>query len=349
MIAAMHREVASKEAPSAVIAPNWKLEWRDSFTQLGALLEFLQLDTSDFNDAMALDLAATFPLRVPLSFAQRMAKADPYDPLLAQILPKMAERMAALNFVSDPVNDLLHSPSVGVIHKYRSRALLIAAGTCAVNCRYCFRREYPYAEASLSASALLDAVRYIAANPEINEVILSGGDPLALDNSKLARAADALLALPQIKRLRIHTRTPIVLPARIDAEFLRWVDKLRVPLVMVLHSNHANEWQDATLQKSMQALKRAGVTLLNQAVLLRGVNDSASTQVALSESLFAAGVLPYYLNLLDPVAGSAHFEVSDSDARQIYQQMTAALPGFLLPKLVRDVPGTDAKQVLQPK
>ncbi len=345
MIAAMRREVASKLALSAENAPNWKLEWRDSFTQLGPLLEFLQLDASAFRDALALDSAATFPLRVPMSFALRMVKADPHDPLLAQILPKMAERLSAVNFVSDPVNDLLHSPSIGVIHKYRSRALLIAAGTCAVNCRYCFRREYPYTAASLNASALADAVRYLAAHPEINEVILSGGDPLALDNAKLARISDALLALTQIKRLRLHTRTPIVLPARIDAEFLRWAAGLKVPLVMVLHSNHANEWRDDALQNSMCALKLAGVTLLNQAVLLRGVNDCADAQVALSEALFAAGVLPYYLNLLDPVAGSAHFAVPDATAQQIYQQMAAALPGFLLPKLVRDVAGTDAKQV----
>jgi len=345
MIAAMRREVASKVALSAAIASNWKLEWRDSFTQLAALLEFLQLDASAFSAELALDSAASFPLRVPLSFAMRMAKGDPHDPLLAQILPKMAERLSAVNFVSDPVNDLLHSPSIGVIHKYRSRALLIAAGTCAVNCRYCFRREYPYSEASLSASALADAVRYLAANAEINEVILSGGDPLALDNAKLARISDVLLALPQIKRLRLHTRTPIVLPSRIDAEFLRWAIALKVPLIMVLHSNHANEWQDATLQNSMRALKHAGVTLLNQAVLLRGVNDSADAQIALSEALFAAGVLPYYLNLLDPVAGSAHFAIPDATAHEIYQQMAAALPGFLLPKLVRDVAGMDAKQV----
>ena len=346
MIAAMRREVASKVAPSTANAANWKLDWRDSFTQLAPLLAFLQLDASAFTDALALDAASPFPLRVPMSFAMRMAKADPHDPLLAQILPKMAERLIAVNFVSDPVNDLLNSPSPGVIHKYSSRALLIAAGTCAVNCRYCFRREYPYSEASLSASALDDAVRYLATHPEINEVILSGGDPLALDNAKLARISDGLLALPQIKRLRLHTRTPIVLPSRIDAEFLRWAVGLKVPLIMVLHSNHANEWRDATLENSMRALKLAGVTLLNQAVLLRGVNDSSAAQVALSEAMFAAGVLPYYLNLLDPVAGSAHFEVPDALAQQIYRQMAAALPGFLLPKLVRDVAGMDAKQVL---
>ncbi len=345
MIAAMRREVASNDALNAPIAPNWKLEWRDSFTQLAPLLQFLQLDASAFSDALALDSAATFPLRVPMSFAMRMVKADPNDPLLAQILPKMAERLIALNFVSDPVNDLQHSPSVGVIHKYRSRALLIAAGTCAVNCRYCFRREYPYSQASLSARALNDAVRYLVAHPEINEVILSGGDPLALNNLKLSRISDALLALPQIKRLRLHTRTPIVLPSRIDAEFLRWAAGLKVPLIMVLHSNHANEWQDATLKNAMRTLKLTDVTLLNQAVLLRGVNDSADAQVALSEAMFAAGVLPYYLNLLDPVAGSAHFAVPDAMAQQIYRQMAAALPGFLLPKLVRDVAGSDAKQV----
>ncbi len=355
MIAANRREVASPEhlkssdlrtQENAASSANWKQEWRDSFTKWPDLLAFLQLDSTSLMAQLDLDHAAKFPLRVPMSFAKRMQKRDPLDPLLAQVLPRMAERVLAAHFKSDPVDDLANSPSRGLIHKYASRALLIASGTCAVNCRYCFRREYPYAAASLSPSALAEAIQYIQLQPKINEVILSGGDPLALDNLSLRRTTDALLALPQITRLRVHTRTPIVLPARIDADFLCWVEDVKVSLIMVVHSNHANEWADSELCSAMRALKRAGVTLLNQAVLLRGVNDSSACQIALSEALFAAGVLPYYLNLLDPVSGSAHFAVSDVDAHRIYHEMAAALPGFLLPKLVRDVVGTDAKQVI---
>jgi L-lysine 2,3-aminomutase len=354
MIAANYREVALKHIVQSSDSRlkntptpcSWKQAWRESFTKLPDLLAFLQLDTAQFMAHLDLDHAATFPLRVPISFAERMRKGDPLDPLLAQVLPRMVERVVAVNFKSDPVEDLANSPSRGLIHKYASRALLIASGTCAVNCRYCFRREYPYAAASLSPSALLDATEYLQQHPEINEVILSGGDPLALDNRALQRSTDALLALSQIRRLRVHTRTPIVLPTRIDTGFMGWVQDLKVPLIMVLHSNHANEWADRELQSAMRALKKAGVTLLNQAVLLRGVNDTSASQIALSEALFAAGVLPYYLNLLDPVSGSAHFAVSDTDAHRIYQDMAAALPGFLLPKLVRDVVGSDAKQVM---
>jgi L-lysine 2,3-aminomutase len=325
---------------------DWKAQWRSAFTRVPGLLAFLELTPAHFAPERLPDSAQTFPLRVPASFAARMQRGNACDPLLLQVLPSTAERIEQANFLSDPVADLQHSPSPGLIHKYASRALLIAAGTCAVNCRYCFRREYPYGSATLTPSALAAALRYIEAQPQINEVILSGGDPLALDDTRLRAMTDALTALPQITRIRLHSRTPIVLPARVDASFLRWVADLRVPLVLVVHSNHAAEWQCDELRAAMAALRRANVTLLNQAVLLAGVNDTLSAQVALSEALFAAGVMPYYLNLLDPVVGSSHFEVADADANALYAQMSAALPGFLLPKLVRDVPGRAAKSVV---
>lgn len=343
MIAALTREVAQATGENRDKASHWKQQWRDSFTQLAPLLEFLQLNPSDFA-THALEWQPNFSLRVPRAFAERMAKADPADPLLLQVLPQAREHDEVTGFVSDPVNDLSNSPLPGLIHKYRSRALLIAAATCAINCRYCFRRDYPYSDAHINRAAIEQAESYLLANPQINELILSGGDPLALDTTRLAEISQRLLALPQIRRLRLHTRTPVVLPARLDAEFVAWVHSLSKPLVMVLHSNHANEWADINLRKALHELRAAGVTLLNQAVLLRGINDQLSAQVALSEALFDAGVLPYYLNLLDPVAGSAHFYVEQTQALQLYQQMSAELPGFLLPKLVRDVVGTPAKQ-----
>jgi L-lysine 2,3-aminomutase len=345
MIAALSNEVAQESSANALHSGHWKAQWRNSFTELNSLLAFLGLSTNDFDGDLALDLKPTFPLRIPHSFAARMRKADPRDPLLRQVLPLQAELSSPANFIADPVADLAHSPSQGLIHKYRSRVLLIATGTCAINCRYCFRREYPYAQASFSPRAWASAMQYLRAHPEVNEVILSGGDPLALDDTRLAQLSDALQTLPQLKRIRLHTRTPIVLPARVDNGFLAWISALKLPCVMVLHSNHAQEWQDATLIAAMQSLKQAGVTLLNQAVLLRDINDSAAAQIALSEALFDAGVLPYYLNLLDPVTGSAHFFVSDARAQALYTAMAAQLPGYLLPKLVRDAPGTAAKQI----
>lgn len=344
MIAALTREVAQSKGEKRDKTSDWKQQWRDSFTEPASLLEFLQLTPAQFARADALEMQSDFPVRVPRSFAERMGKADPFDPLLLQVLPQAREREVVAGFVADPVNDLGNSPLPGLIHKYRSRALLIAAATCAINCRYCFRRAYPYSEAHINRAAIEHAESYLLANPQINELILSGGDPLALDTPRLNEIAQRLLALPQIRRLRVHTRTPVVLPARLDSEFFTWVQALTKPLVMVLHSNHANEWADAGLRNAMQQLRAAGVTLLNQAVLLRGINDRLSAQVELSEALFDVGILPYYLNLLDPVAGSAHFYVEQAQALQLYQQMSAELPGFLLPKLVRDVVGTEAKQ-----
>jgi L-lysine 2,3-aminomutase len=335
--------------PPQVVAPkqdwqDWKAQWRNSFTDTKALLAFLGLQ--DTAAAKHIDANARFALRVPHSFARRMRFADPLDPLLAQVLPLQLENAAVPGFVSDPVADLAHSPVPGVVHKYASRALLIAAGTCAINCRYCFRREFPYSDASLSNRAMHQAMDYLRQQPLVSEVILSGGDPLALDNTKLAALLAQLRALPQLRRLRIHARTPIVLPARVDAGLVALLADFGLPVVMVLHSNHANEWNDPELQSACQQLRAAGVHLLNQAVLLAGVNADVQAQVALSEALFSAGVLPYYLNQLDQVTGSAHFAVSDADARQLHQQMAARLPGYLLPRLVRDVPGQASKTPL---
>jgi EF-P beta-lysylation protein EpmB len=233
----------------------------------------------------------------------------------------------------------------GVIHKYQGRALLVATGSCAINCRYCFRRHYPYAEDTAAAAGWRDAVALIAGDPSIHEVILSGGDPLSLADHKLAELTDALRAVPHLRRLRVHTRLPIVLPERVDAGLLAWLGGLPWPVAVVVHANHANEF-DAAVDAAMAALRGAGATLLNQAVLLRGVNDSVEALAALCERGFEAGVLPYYLHQLDRVAGAAHFEVSDEDALALHAALAARLPGYLLPRLVREVAGQPGKTPL---
>jgi len=235
----------------------------------------------------------------------------------------------------------------GLLQKYAGRALLIATGACAINCRYCFRREFPYAE-QIGSGALSQALDAIAADPGIDEVILSGGDPLSLSDARLRALTDALAKIAHLRRLRVHTRLPVVLPSRVDAGLLQWLRELPWPVAMVLHSNHANEI-DASVLAACAQLRAAGVTLLNQSVLLRGVNDSVAALAQLSQRLFEAGVVPYYLHLLDRVRGAAHFDVPEATARQLVGELAAGLSGYLVPKLVREVPGGPAKIPLPPQ
>ena len=232
-----------------------------------------------------------------------------------------------------------------MIRKYRGRALLIATGSCAINCRYCFRRHFPYAEETAATAGWREAVAAIAADPDIDEVILSGGDPWSLATPKLAELTDALKAVPQLKRLRVHTRLPVVLPERVDAALTQWLAALPWPVAVVLHANHAREF-DAAVDAAMRRLREAGASLLNQAVLLRGVNDSVEALAALSERSYAAGVLPYYLHQLDRVQGAAHFEVADERALALHRALAARLSGYLVPKLVREVAGDPGKRPL---
>jgi len=232
-----------------------------------------------------------------------------------------------------------------VIRKYRGRALLVATGSCAIHCRYCFRRHFPYAEETAAAGGWRDAVALIAADASIDEVILSGGDPLSLATSKLAELTDALAAIPHLKRLRIHTRLPTVLPERVDAALLAWLRTLPWPVTVVVHVNHANEF-DAKVDAALAGLRGTGATLLNQAVLLRGVNDTVDSLADLSERSFASGVLPYYLHQLDRVAGTAHFKVDDAKARGLHAALAARLSGYLVPRLVREVAGDPGKRAL---
>ena len=321
----------------------WKRLWREAIRDPRELLGLLGL--KDAVPGISEAAAAQFPLRVPRGFVARMCHGDPHDPLLRQVLPLDDEMRPVAGFVADAVGDALARAGHGVIHKYDGRALLIATGSCAVHCRYCFRRHFPYAEETAAAGGWQEAVTAIRADASIHEVILSGGDPLSLATPKLAELGAALRTVPHLKRLRIHTRLPVVLPERIDDEFGNWLQALPWPVVVVVHANHAREF-DTAVDAAMARLRDAGATVLNQAVLLRGVNDSVDALADLSERGFAAGVLPYYLHQLDRVAGAAHFEVPDARACVLHAGLTARLSGYLVPKLVREVAGDASKRPL---
>ena len=321
---------------------DWRQLWRDSVTNSHELLSLLELGH------LASRLPAEdagFALRVPRGFVARMRPGDAADPLLLQVLPQLAEQEHVPGFVTDAVGDLASRETQGVLHKYQGRALLIASGSCAINCRYCFRRHFPYGDEMAAAGQWRQALEHVQQDTSINELILSGGDPLALATGKLEELSQGLTDLPHITRLRIHTRLPVVLPERIDTPFVDWLRSLPLQKIVVLHANHANEFDDS-VDAACARLCDAGATLLNQSVLLRGINDDAGTLAALSERMFAAGVLPYYLHQLDRVQGAAHFEVSDTQAQSLVEALRSRLPGYLVPKLVREVEGDPSKRPL---
>lgn len=321
-------------------ATDWQQELSQAITSLPQLLEFLQLAETQLT--ISAEAILDFPLRAPLPYLQRIEKGNPADPLLRQILPVQDELLVTPRFSSDPLQESEFNPLPGLIHKYRSRVLLIVSPACAVNCRYCFRRNFPYAENSQGKKQWRDVLEYVQANNSINEVIFSGGDPLAANDQLLSWLSTEIAHIPHIKRLRVHTRLPVMIPSRVNQALLDWLCGTRLKPVVVLHTNHANEI-DGAVAEAVAQLKSHGIEVLNQTVLLCGVNDSVDAQVNLSEKLFDTGILPYYLHLLDPVQGAAHFLVDDSEALQIYRGMQAQLPGFLVPKLVREEPGENCK------
>jgi len=326
-----------------IVAGDWKAEWRAAFRTAGDLLEALNLGA--YAEQLDVDPEQSFPLRVPRAFVRRMRKGDPNDPLLLQVLARQIENHRVDGFVHDPVGDAEAKRTPGVLHKYAGRALLIVTGSCAVHCRYCFRRHFPYAEQSVTPAQWDAALLYLQAQDDVEEILLSGGDPLSLDTPKLAALCQRLRALPQLKRLRIHTRLPVVLPARVDAELIRFLHSLPWNLSIVVHCNHGQEI-DAETKAAFTRLRSSGAILLNQTVLLRGINDTVAAQRGLSEALFDAGVLPYYLHQLDPVAGAAHFSVTDDAAVALVHSLRTQLPGYLVPRLVREVAGEPNKTVL---
>lgn len=331
--------------PVLAAASTWQRELARAITTPAELAEALGLPAASLADSAGASRA--FALRVPRGFVARMRPGDPRDPLLLQVLPQAQELANAPGFSADPLAELGQMQPPGLLRKYRGRALLVASGACAVNCRYCFRREFPYAEASVTPRALAAVLDAMAADAGIEEVILSGGDPLSLSDQRIGSLLAAIGRMPQVRRIRIHTRLPVVLPERVDAGLLGVLSQAPRPLVVVLHANHANELDDSVAQA---AAKLAGVSaaLLNQSVLLRGVNDDATLLAALSRRLFDLRILPYYLHLLDPVRGAAHFRVGERRARRILGEAAAMLPGYLVPRLARERPGAPAKELLAP-
>lgn len=321
-------------------APLWQRLLADAITDPAELLAELELDAGYLPAAKA--AAGLFPLRVPRGFVRRMRKRDPHDPLLRQVLPLGAELRRVEGFGHDPVADLASRTASGVLQKYAGRALLIATGACGVHCRYCFRRHFPYQEENASVQGWNGALQALRDDMSIREVILSGGDPLSLSDRRLTELAAGLAAIPHIQRLRIHTRQVVVLPERVDNALLGWLDRTRLQKVVVVHVNHAREI-DAQVKDACDRLRATGAQLLNQSVLLAGVNDTETALAELSEVLFEAGVLPYYLHLLDRVEGAAHFEIEEPRAVALMNALQARLPGYLVPKLVREIPGAASK------
>jgi EF-P beta-lysylation protein EpmB len=328
------------EKSGPIALPRWQQAMAQSITDPAELLEILNLPLSMLPKAK--EVAQRFPLRVPRSFVARMQRANPQDPLLMQVLPIALELDEVAGFVNDPVGDMASKIAPGVLHKYEGRALLIATGACGVHCRYCFRRHFPYGEENASSHHWQSALDALHRDTSIREVILSGGDPLTLNDRRLRELTDRLRNVPHILRLRIHTRQPIVLPERVDSELLAWLNAIPLQKVMVLHANHAQEIDD-NVRSACQSLSATGTTLLNQSVLLKGINDSVAALSVLSEALFDAGVLPYYLHLLDRVQGAAHFEVNEHQAVSLMRELLSALPGYLVPRLVRETQGDASK------
>ena len=322
---------------------NWQQQLAEAFNNIEDLCRYLHISPNDLPVSIA--AAEDFPLRVPLSFAACMKKGNPHDPLLRQVLPVKDELFAYPGFGNDPVGDLNSATQTGVLHKYHGRVLFINTGSCAINCRYCFRRNFPYSDLQLGKQNENAGIQYIRENPDITEVILSGGDPLLLSDARLAKILQQLSAIKHLKRIRIHTRLPIVLPARITDELINTLAQSSKQIVMVVHCNHANEINPRVIN-ACKLLVHQGITLFNQSVLLKGVNDNVAALCELSEQLFRHGIIPYYLHLLDKAIGTGHFEVSETVAIALFKEIQATLPGYLVPKLVQEQAGAMSKQYI---
>ncbi|MFP4207518.1 MAG: EF-P beta-lysylation protein EpmB [Wenzhouxiangella sp.] len=315
---------------------HWREQLRSGFRDPAALLGHLNLPIRPAGGNTA------FPMRVPQAFVARMRPGDAADPLLRQVLPDPDEHRTTPGFETDPVGDLASRSAPAVLHKYQGRALLMTTGACAVHCRYCFRQHYPYAGHTLSRQRWQAAMDYLATHPDIEEVILSGGDPLMLSTLRLEALTRDLATIAGLRRLRIHTRMPVVLPDRVTDNLIRWLDRLPWPVIVVIHANHPREF-DPSVDQAIARLRATGAHLLNQAVLMRGINDEPTTLIALMERGFRAGVLPYYLHLLDRVAGATRFEVEQDKACELMAELRRQLPGYLVPRLVREQRGAPCK------
>lgn len=321
---------------------SWQSALQSGFKTPETLLQYLQIETS-VGSAKA---HQSFKTRVPLSYAKRMRKGDKSCPLLKQVLPLDVECIETTDFVLDPLQEKKQNPTPGILHKYHGRVLVMLAVSCAVNCRYCFRRHFPYQDNQVSQKEWDAIFEYLRTHPDVHEVILSGGDPLMLPTMQLARFLQQLETIKTVKTVRFHTRLPVVIPSRLDEAFMSLMADTRLNKVMVLHINHVNELCDE-LSKGVALLRSHQVSVLNQSVLLKGVNDSADSLICLSHGLFDAGILPYYLHMLDRVKGTRHFEVDERRALSLYDAMQKALPGYLVPKLVRELPTVGHKVLIK--
>lgn len=321
----------------------WQQSMQSAITDPMELIAELGLDPSMIEPAK--QAAKLFPLRVTREFMACMEYGNVNDPLLKQILPLGCETVVTPGYTADPLNELASNPLPGLLHKYYGRALVTMTGVCGINCRFCFRREFPYKKNNPGSTGWENILNYIKNDKTISEIILSGGDPLMMDDKTLADRIQQLNQINHLKRIRIHTRMPIILPSRICDALMDWIMLPKLKIIIVVHCNHPNEInQDVKI--AMQKLKSIGVTLLNQSVLLKGVNDSAEILIALSEKLFSADILPYYLHVLDRVQGTAHFDVPREIAIQLHRAMQQKLPGFLVPKLVTEIAGEKSKMII---
>lgn len=323
--------------------PEWQQALQQAIRDPRELLERLELPQSLLAESMLAH--RQFPLLVPRYFVDLMEKGNPLDPLLLQVLPTGTELTYQPGYQADPVGDIKAMKQPGVLHKYQGRVLLTTTSACAVHCRYCFRRHYPYREANPMLDNWNKAIEYIQSQSDINEVILSGGDPLSLSDERLLTLIHKLEIIPHIRRLRIHTRQPVVLPSRITPTLLEGLKNTRLKTILVIHANHPNEVSEP-LKQALDNVCQTGITLLNQSVLLRGVNDTITTLSHLSERLFECGVLPYYLHVLDKVEGAQHFDLPREQAKYLYSELRNCLPGYLVPKLVTEISGEQSKTAL---
>jgi EF-P beta-lysylation protein EpmB len=320
--------------------PSWHQSLANAIRTPEQLADYLDIDPTDLRFEKGLD--NDFPMLVPREFADRMEKGNPQDPLLLQALPQTDEAETDDSYGSDPIDEAAATVAPGLLHKYHGRILLVTTRACPIHCRYCFRRHFPYSDSIACGSELESAIAYIDSKPEITEVILSGGDPLMLSDSALVKIIQQLEQIKHLQRLRIHSRMPIILPARINQELGESMAASRLSIAFVLHCNHPNEL-DQSVRQAINTLSSNGISILNQSVLLRGVNDNIEMLQELSEKLFSYGVVPYYLHMLDRVSGAMHFEVEKSKAKAIHRKLQNLLPGYLVPKLVYEKAGAESK------
>ncbi len=320
----------------------WQEQLKDTVNNIDTLCAALDLNPSTLN----LNINPKFPIRVPKAYLNKISKNNPLDPLLLQVLPLNQELHITPNYCQDPLNEHKFLKAPGLIHKYKNRVLLTLTSACGIHCRYCFRQNFPYSENIIPNKNRQLQLDYIKNNSHINEIILSGGDPLCVNNKYLDNLFTDLSQIDHIKTIRFHSRMPIIIPDRIDTGFIDVLNNhKKFKIVLVTHCNHPNELDD-TIKAKMELLIKNNITLLNQSVLLKNINNCPDILTNLSNKLFDYRIIPYYLHLLDKVQGVGHFDVDINEVKQIMHKVQSNLPGYLVPKLVREIPGEVSKTLV---